>query len=239
MNGVKRPAWLVLLALVPQDSRPASQGTPLPVAELVKTLAALQGARREQGACLRAAVTQTTRVPQLAQPVVSRGTMWFAPPDRFRLEIHEPRPSCVVLDRGSIAAFRGTDTAPQAAGAGGVVSAELTELIRLAQEPGRLETLAAHRDVTGSIQGDLIEIRIQPREREATLFQRYRGFHLRIARQSGDPVSLALVGREQDSTEYVLEGVTWHKQLPADLFRTDRWEPAPAGGASRPASRGR
>ena len=234
-----RTAWVPLLALWLQDSRPESRPAPVSLADLVRTLETVRTARRARpdavGDCLRAAVTQTTRVPQLARPVVSRGTLWFAPPDRFRLEIHEPRPSCLVLEGGSFAAFRGAESSPQATGSGGVVSIEMTELMRLPQDPGRLQVIAAQRSVTGTVSDDLIEIRIEPREREPGLFQRFRAFLLRIDRRRGDPFSLTLVGREQDSTEYALQGVTWHAELPAALFRTDRLEPAPP--ASRPDSR--
>jgi hypothetical protein len=223
---------LVLLAAAGnRQDGPASRPRPEPTsrpASVDELVAALAEVRARQGTkrAFCAPVVQSVHTPQLAKPMRSQGTLWFQAPDRFRLELVTPRRSCIVLNGGTFASFRGTDQAPVASGSGGSLSREITELLALADAPETLRAIARQRHVVGTISADEVEVTLRPLRAGEKILERYAEVMLRVRRSDGQPAALLLSAGGGDRTEFALAAAERSAALPDELFRTDRFTPA-------------
>jgi hypothetical protein len=222
-SGQERPASKETSSSPASRAAPASR--PATLDELVAALAEVRAKVGERRA-FRAPVVQEVRTPQLAKPVRSEGTLWFEAPDRFRLELVRPRRSCVVLKGEAFASFRGEDPAQVAAGAGGSLSREITELLSLADAPETLRNIATRRRVEGTVTDREVEVRLLARAKDEKILERYSEVMIRVRRTDGQPASLLLAAEGGDRTEFRLGEAERMESLPESLFRTDRFTPA-------------
>lgn len=218
---------LALLALIPQESAPASRpaSRPASVDELVAALAEARAKRGDKRA-FRSEVVQAVYTPQLAKPLRSEGTLWFQAPDRFRLELVRPRRSCIVLKGESFASFRGDDPKPVASGSGGSLSREITELLSLADTPEHLRDLARHRRVDGTLSAEDVEVKLFPLGKDEKILERYVEVMLRVRRSDGEPRALLLAAEGGDRTEFLIGAGERLQDLQDSLFQIDRFIPA-------------